>query len=491
MCDRAHFLWLVATMILRSTLALSAIVGLQATSTGQSPSLVMPGGAAISSSGATLSFQASGQSGSIYAIFADIASGPFDLLGERLYLGLTGNLVAVKTSVMPASGTDSYTTSLQPFAGLAGIVVHGQVVALDAGSSNGLFSVSNAASTALYTGTSSLVATFDDPVGEGYSGSFASDIDGQIRGGEVTTRTVDTIDPQGVEFPLAVSSPLNVNGCRQQVVYRASTLAATGEPELITGIRWRVHPTLAVASDVFPQFTMRLGHTDVVPDYTVDPLSALPTFPDSGLSAVFADNELLGDAPQVVYSGSYAIGPNTILPGRYFAYPMAQTYAYDGQSSLLIDFRVPQSSANGLNGMAVRLMVQSSALPGSRVVAGGLLGQVVDPDQVVSGIADNAMPEFQIDFARTQTYAQSPWIDSGVASPDYLAPVIGKSLPTGTSIAVEYRGADDVSGSNATAWSSSVDVADSKQFLQHRITFVANHLTGERPLVDTLVVPVL
>jgi hypothetical protein len=449
----------------------------------------MPGGAQIAATGAPLSFNVSGQPGAPFALFVDIAGGPIDLFGQRFYLGFTSSLASPVTSALSTTGQATYSTSLPPFAGLSGLVVYGQVVALDPAAPNGLFRASNGASTGCYSGGSQIVETFDAVLSAGYTGTFSQDVTGQVRGGPVTTRTVDTIPSSANTFAWPIASPLQPLGCRQQIVYRASDLGASGQAELITGMRWRSQqPPIA---DSFPQFTVRLGHTDVVPNYTVDPWSALPAFPSSGLSATFADNELMGAPSSVVYSGPYNIDPSQQMPGAFMPYPMTSTFAYDGQSSLLVDFRVPQSNALGVNGMQVNIMVQSSPLPGARVVAFGTPGNPVDPNTVATGTADNAMPVFQFELQRTTTFLQSPWLDSGSASPDYDTAIIGKSLPSGTSIEVQFRGSSLPNGSNPTNWSNDPSIADTKQFLQYRITFRSNHLTGERPLVDTLVVPIL
>lgn len=476
-------------MLSRSSIVISAIVGLSTLCASQSPTLLMPGGSAISSAGAALNFSLFGQPGVPYAIFVDVAGGPVDVFGERFYLGFTGSLAAIKTDVLPLTGSASLALTLPAFPGLSGLVIHGQAVALDLAAPNGLFRVSNGASTACFGGAAQIVQTFDSPLSSSYTGTFSLDVAGHVRGGAITTRTATTIDPQGILFQLPIASPLQPLGCRQQVVYRAVNLGATGEPELITAIRWRT--ALAPQADSFSQFTMRMGHTDVVPNYNVDPWSALPLFPDSGLAATFADNELQGAPPTVVYTGDYPIDPAQIMPGSFMPYPMTSVFAYDGQSSLLIDFRVPQSSAQGLNGMTVNLMVQSSPLPGTRVVAAGAGGLPVNPNQVASGVVDNAMPVLQIEFARAATFIASPWLDSGVALPDYDTAIVASSLPAGTSIEIIYRGSSNAAGASPTSWSSTPDIADSKQFLQYRITFHANHITGERPLVDTLLVPIL
>jgi hypothetical protein len=170
---------------------------------------------------------------------------------------------------------------------------------------------------------------------------------------------------------------------------------------------------------------------------------------------------------------------------------MFAPFRYDGTRSLLLDVRVPPSSALGINGAMVRLRVQSAAEPAARAVAAGTASSPLNPATVANAVnADNAMMDLQVDFARVETFALSPWLDSSIWSPDYGMPVLASSLPPGTSVQVEYRGSHVGGGGvTPTAWSPSPDIADGRRFLQFRITFRANHVTDERPLVDTLVVP--
>jgi hypothetical protein len=318
-----------------------------------------------------------------------------------------------------------------------------------------------------------------------------------VRGGPVTRRTHDTGNWLAPVFQAGVVGAMSPFGGRGQFVYPAADLAAGGEPELITAIRWSFHAAATVVLDTFPQFQLRVGHTDVVPDFTIDPWSALPMFPNSGLSHVFAANEITGEPPVLVYQGPYTLDPAQVvvhpqLPTiRYLPYPMFAPFRYDGMRSLLLDVRVPPSSALGINGAMVRLRVQSAAEPAARAVAAGTASSPLNPATVANAVnADNAMMDLQVDFARVETFALSPWLDSSIWSPDYGMPVLASSLPPGTSVQVEYRGSHFGGGGvTPTAWSPSPDIADGRRFLQFRITFRANHVTDERPLVDTLVVP--
>lgn len=482
----------------RSALTCALGASLAALSPSQSPELSMTPAVAPTLAGIVAPYTLAGSPGSLVAIFADLGGGPVDLLGERFYLSLSSALTTLQAGVLPASGTFSGSVHAPLFAGLVGLVVHGQAIVLDPSAPNALFRVGNGESTAIHSGPGAIVAAFDSPLTSGYTGSFTADVEGHVRGGPVTRRTHDTGNQSAGELNFGIMAPLSPHGARAQLLYPAVDLGATGDPELITAIRWAVFSMLPVIPDAFPQLQLRVGHTDVVPDFTVGVFSALPLFPNSGLSTVFANNEIPGAPPVLVYQGPYVIDPSQLvfhptLPSiRYLPYPMAVPFAYDGTSSLLIDVRVPPSNATGYNGSQMRIRVQSSPNPFARAVAAGTPGSPLNPATATSStVADCGMTDLQIDFARVQTFALSPWLDAGTLAPDYGTPVLAQSLPPGTSVQVEYRGSAFGSGSTTTAWSPSPDVADGRQFLQFRIVFRANPVTNDRPLVDTLVVPIL
>ncbi len=480
--------------------ALTCVLGasLTALTPSQSPNLSMTPAVAPTLAGIVAPYTIVGSPGSFVALFADFGGGPTDLLGERFYLSLSSALTTLQIGVLPASGTIFGSIQAPLFAGLVGIVVHGQAIALDPSAPNGLFLAGNGESTAIHSGPGAIVAAFDNPVGDGFTGSFTADIEGHVRGGPVTRRTHDTGVQSAGELNVGIIGPLTPHGARAQLVYPAVDLGATGEPELITAIRWAVFSQLPVLAETFPQLQLRVGHTAVVPDFTVGVFSALPLFPNSGLSTVFANNEIPGAPPVLVYQGPYVIDPSQLvfhptLPSiRYLPYPMAAPFAYDGTSSLLLDVRMPPSNAIGFNGSNLRIRVQSSPNPFARAVAAGTPGNPLNPATATSAtVADCGMTDLQIEFTRVQTFALSPWLDAGTLAPDYGTPVVAQSLPPGTSVQVEYRGSAFGSGSTTTAWSPLPDIADAHRFLQFRIVFRANLVTDERPLVDTLVVPLL
>jgi len=448
--------------------------------TGQGPTLSMPAGIALSN-GATIRTTTYVPAGTAYATFIDLEGGPLDILGERFYLGLSGAFTTFDGGVAQ-TGAETRSVTLPTSIGLLGTVVFGQSIALDPAAPNGLFRISNGASSVMFAGQPVILEDFQVSAAA-FTGNFSADVSGHLRGGVVSTRTHVTVAPQGVPFAAGIQSPLVPNGARQQVCLRAVDVGATGQPELVTALRWR--PVGPVQNDTFQSFDLRIGHTNVVPDYSIDPFSSLPIDPDSGMSETFADNVLAGAAPGIVYQGSYDIDPADLTPGGYLPYPMFTSFAYDGASSMLLEFRTFDPNALGINGQQVYLMVQSSPLPAARTVATG--GQ---PAALLAGQADNALPEYEIEFTRAQTFAQSPWYPVSPQT-DFGAPIAATSLPAGTSIVIEYRGSDNPGVATPTEWSTSPDIAEGHANLQYRITFHANPFTGERPLIDSLVIPQL
>jgi len=444
--------------------------------------------AALTSAGVAITYDLTATPGTVFSILADLSGGPVDLFGERLYLGFSPTITTLQAGTVPAAGLVAGTITAPPIAGMLGLAVYGQGVVIDSAAPNSLFSGTNAESSVIYGTPFALTVDFDDPATAGFTGNYSQSIAGHISGGAVTYRTHETIAPQGLAFPLPLQNPLNPDGCREQMVFRAQDVGATGDPELITAIRW--YSATGLMTDSFQQIELAVGHTPVHPDYTVSNWTALPLFPSSGLDPTFVNNYVTGAPPQTVFQGSYDILPAMRRVDGYVPLPVITPFAYDGSSSLLLEFRVTADpTAHGLNGMYGQLMVQSSPMPAARNTAGGTSTQTVDPSQAIMGVGDNWMANLQVEFARVETNAQSPWLDCGQAAPDYTAPSIAASLPSGTSVQIEYRGSSSQTGVNPTAWSATPDIADGERYLQFRMTFLANQLSAEVPVVDTLVVP--
>jgi hypothetical protein len=445
---------------------------------------------ALGSAGATVTFDLTASNGTFFVLLADTTGGPVDLFGERFLLGLSPTLVTLRAGLVPTGGTVAGALAVPPFAGVLGLVVYGQGALIDPAAQNGLFRVTNGASSALHAEPHVLVIDFDDPTASGFTGDYSTHVAGHIAGGPVTYRTHRTVDPNSYAFPQPLLNPLNPNGCREQMVFRAQDTGTTGHPELITGIRW--HSPMPLHPDCYAHVELAVGHTPVVPDYSIDPWSALPMFPNSGLDPVFANN----GTTQTLFAGRYDLAPSMQQPNGFVPIPLLTPFAYDGTSSVMLEFKVyPDANALGVNGMLGNLMGVSSPLPAARNTAyggqtypGGPINPPLDPSLAIIGAGDNWMADLEIDFARVTTVATSPMLDSGAIAPDYHGEILAAALPPGTRINVAFRGYQ-VPGAQPTAWSPHPDVADGRRFLQFRVTFEANLVTGEVPILDTLVVP--
>lgn len=468
----------------------TAALALPIVCTAQSPLFTMPPVDIPGVSGSQLTWTIGGAVPGPFVVLADLSGGPVELFGERFYLGLSPVLTTLM--VAPASsGPVMQALAVPTVPGMFGMSIFAQPLVLDVQAPNGIFRALNGASTTFYAAGHPVGSSFADPVGEGFTGTFRADVVGHVRGGPLTRRTHQTIDPQGATFPYGIANPLHEQGSRTQMVFRTQDVGASGEPELLTAVRW--HPYGPVLPGSISSLEMRIGHTDVVPDYTHDPWSSLPIAPNSGLDPTFANNYRSATPAVTSFRGSYAIDPQRLTASGYLPYPQIAPFAYDGTSSLLLEFLVAEDPTNSsATGATVRLMSLSTALPGARVWASSTILQpmpIPNPSQVVSGTADNAMYELELDFVRVQTFAQSPWLDSQNANPDYDAPIVAASTPAGSSLSLSFRGATSAAGAGATAWSGSPDIADGMRYLQFKITFVANLLTGESPIVDTVFVP--
>lgn len=116
---------------------------------------------------------------------------------------------------------------------------------------------------------------------------------------------------------------------------------------------------------------------------------------------------------------------------------------------------------------------------------------IPNPGQVTQAqLIDCAMPVLQFEFARVETHAESPWLDSSGTSPDYRAPLLAASLVLGTYVELRFRGSHASNGTGASAWSTNQDIADGMRYLQVDVRLRGIPATDAVPIGDTLVVPV-
>jgi len=426
-----------------------------------------------------------GQPSQPYATLVDATGGPRAALGQTFYLGLTGAVTVLDAGVLGLGGFRASSLPLPPQAPIGLPLFFQSVVAAPA------LAATDGESAVLLNSSAVIVQDFVDPAAQGITGTYDVGVRGRVQGAAAHRRRHDVVPNQGAVFSQPILGPLNPYGVRQQNVYRAADVGATGAAELLTAVRWK--PFGPVAFDAFGHIEIRAAHSRVVPDYSVDPFSALPRYPDSGLSLTLAGNVKPGEQPVTVYSGGYIIDPVHQQADGFMPYPDLQgRFLYNGFDSLLLDFVVPPSTAVGVNGHRIYVMVQSSAQPNARAYSAGRPNRLVmQPDRItLADQGDNSWFEVQLEFLCLESQAVSPWLHAPVAAPDYHPPYVSQSVPVGASVLVEFRGATRPDGSDATPWLPSIDIADGLPFLQYRIRFFAAVTGGLAPSVDQLVIPV-
>jgi hypothetical protein len=203
---------------------------------------------------------------------------------------------------------------------------------------------------------------------------------------------------------------------------------------------------------------------------------------------------------------------------------------------LLMEFRCfPSTSALGQNGFQTAAAAFGQLFPTFRVHSTGGIGVGavtvrVDPDQAVTPTGgfnptsnppgrptrpnDPAFYFGQIDTVTRVTRVHTVWFDSGSADPDWSDPLLtprADELPNGTSIRLEFRGADSIQATGGAehdaarldvygeptagfvaypagdrSWKSDIDALDGLRHVQVRITFVNDTQSGQSPTLDSL-----
>jgi hypothetical protein len=259
-----------------------------------------------------------GKPGVGFVSLADLDGGPSSLLGETFFVGFSPALVVVDQGVLPPSGLRVLSASS---AGAPpGLQLYLQSCSIDPSAPNGGFYASDGESLTVYGSTTAMVEKFAEPASQGVTGTYDQSVRGRLQGAPVTHRSVEVGPGMGVEFTAPIFGPLNPHGVRQQMVYRAADLGATGAEEALVGLAWRPFGG-QVTDDDFQRIAIDVSHSEVVPDYTIEAFSALPLSPSSGLASVFANNRKPGESPLTYYDGPYAIRAAELGADGYLDYP--------------------------------------------------------------------------------------------------------------------------------------------------------------------------
>lgn len=438
-----------------------------------------------------------GRPGDVYGLLADVQTGRTNLLGAEFDLAFSPSVLLLNAGLL-GFAQSSYSMALQPSTLPAGVPIHSQFAAWAPAQGLGSLMVSNMASFAAHDGAVALVFAFDnfqswpDPM----QGVFDRGVQSRLQASPPVTRRVRPLPPQASWLPwISPQQPLNPAGARFQQAFRAEDLGANGLPEHLVAVRWRPLFGL-VAAESYPQFELRAAHSDVVPNYALDPLTYNPVFPGSGLQPQFASNVRPGSTPVALCNGQYDVLPQQLDPRGYMPFPVSQSFAYDGVGTLLLETLC--SPRPGL-GAPQNFQVLQRVLPGvyqqpsaMLYASAGIGGQPspLSPAGAVSGIGEAALYDWELEFERSLSVATSPWSLVAWQPIDFQAPIVSAYTPSGTSILIEYRGANSPS-STPTAWSTSPDIADGFFYVQFRVTMQANPQTGAVPWVESLILPLL
>jgi hypothetical protein len=427
-----------------------------------------------------------------YVLLADLAPGQTTLLGRTFDLAFTPAVFALDAGVL-GNGSLFRPIQFAPSAIPPGLPIYLQFGEWIAAQGFGTLLVSNVSSFVVHATPAATGAVLQFPAAS-MTGVFDRSVTGRLQALPPTLRTVHPLPPQAYPFPQqAAFDVLHPSGSRFQLAFRAVDLGASGVPETLTAVRWR--PLFGVVTpQTHPQFELLAAHTAVVPDYTIDPYAGLPIAPNSGLSQQFANNP--AGAATSLFNGSYAVQPASLLPSGYLPFPaLQQAFVYDGERTLLLETRCAPAPGGGqpLNHEVSYLIVPSSPNPYATVYASaGWNGQPspLQPTAATTGTGGSFLYDWELEFLRTTSLATSQWQVASGPSPDYQTPIIAGYTPPGTTMQIEFRGALDMVGTGATAWSTSQDVADGFNYWQFRVHMTANATTGAVPWLESLVVPV-
>ena len=172
-------------------------------------------------SGSSFDAVLSGQPGLGFAILSDPAPGTVQLFGVDFAIGLSPSQFLLASGVVPVLAPFSLSVPVAASPSLLGVTLYHQAFELvGLAAPNGLFLASDGESTVFHGGQSAIVARFDDPVADGFTGTFDTSVLGRLRGGAVQARTQSTTVQPGVPFVQGLANPLNPNGSRTQMVYR-------------------------------------------------------------------------------------------------------------------------------------------------------------------------------------------------------------------------------------------------------------------------------
>lgn len=191
----------------------------------------------------------------------------------------------------------------------------------------------------------------------------------------------------GVMTPFAqgTAAPLSPLGYKLHMLHRYADLGMALEDESLVnvdveGLAWAPVAGQVIA-DVFDEFSIRLGHANVLPDEALNPNTLFPMYPMSGLSTTFAQN--YADTPQVVHERSkgYTVSPADLFVSgsgtAMLPYPLNRGVAPEDRAYFTWRDTALQA-VGGANGSGAPFDQEQAVLglPGTKTYAPGLVRSI-------------------------------------------------------------------------------------------------------------------
>jgi hypothetical protein len=312
---------------------------------------------------------------------------------------------------------------------------------------------------------------------------------GVLHGGAVTTDTTNVIislaDPNYAgglrtrvrDHPFAQQGSTGVG--RDQWIFTQSEVGASGA---ITAIGWGPSSNALYASD-HTKVKVQLGHTQ---GQSLS-LSMDNNF-DVGAAVKVADSQYT--IPQRA-SVDPPCSTDACAVGFWPLPTFTNVFEFNGKNNLILDV----DASLGTNYQITRIYFGPAGFPNRNVFCdtGGNTGVLLQP----------LIPDMQFTKKRRTTIGQSTFYDSGQSNPNYSTPIVLPSTQSGgTSILIEYEGAKGIlfpipgnpnniipDPTSYTGFLGNTDQLDGYRFVRFRVTCVANVVTGDVPVVNSIAIP--
>lgn len=411
-----------------------------------------------------------------FALLADTGNGPVEVpsigtvcldLGPQLRVIFDG--LRTGTPFLGATGMFSTALRVPNRPAAAGRTFFMQAIVQDPTAPMG-FATSDPLEFTILPSLIETFATTDQRISQNTSAIWEGD--GQLVGIPISPPRFVEFTPFASIFnlphPLVETTNPTTTGARFQMLYFSGDLD-TAPGESIHGIDWGPKSNFTFASD-YDDVRIRLGHLPRV------------GFP-GGLSPLFEDNldSIDEGNPETVFEGSYEIVNG--LEVEWEPWPaFTKPFDYEVFRNLVFEWDMPAG------GDTYQLFRNNStaSFPQRRAFGDGGSAQA-------AFFRENTTYHTRFLLVQDRGVALSNWYDTNEDDPDYATPYVKLgSLPEGTSVEFEYKGAMDINGDDIpdleTGFSSDINVADGHRFIRFRATLRASE-ADDVAAIKALVIP--